>query len=148
MAMRLSQAHAVHSSASTDVHFTPPCFLAACCHTQTQCLWRVQNFRLNATDLVPEMLCQITGISQQIGDIAVLFRGDIVVLDTTGRLWYIPVQTLPTTGSTNYVSPPPCKVLPLASLTGFASYTGLTTGYRSDVSSSRLSLVQVCSFAA
>lgn len=48
---------------------------------------------------------------------------------------YIPVETLPTTPTLSYDNPPVCATKYLAKLSGLASsFTGLSAGYRSDVS--------------
>lgn len=73
-------------------------------------------------------------ISQPIiaGDIAVLHKNDIVVLDTNGNLRYIPVERLPAP-STNYTRR--CATTYLFKFSGpYSGYTGLSVGYRSDVS--------------
>lgn len=71
------------------------------------------------------------------GDIAVLAGGDIAVLNTGGNLMYIPVANIPApdppTVATNFSRR--CNTLPLYRFdTTYSAYTGLATGYRSDVS--------------
>lgn len=53
------------------------------------------------------------------------------VLDTGANLRYIPVGRLPAP-STNYTKT--CDTLFLATLSGHSAYTGLSNGFRSDVS--------------
>lgn len=44
-----------------------------------QGLWQVRDFEPGNMALVPEFLCVISGVVNQIGDIAVMQRGDIAV---------------------------------------------------------------------
>jgi hypothetical protein len=44
-----------------------------------QGLWQIRNFTLGNMALVPEFLCVINGVVGQIGDIAVMAKGDIAV---------------------------------------------------------------------
>lgn len=55
------------------------------------------------------------------------------VLDTAGNLRYIPVSFLPTEPTTDYTRR--CPTTYLFKFTGsYSGYTGLSTGFRSDVS--------------
>ena len=54
------------------------CLLDVFCAT-LQSLWQVRNFAVGNRSLVAEFLCVLTGLSGQIGDIAVLLDGTFVV---------------------------------------------------------------------
>lgn len=44
-----------------------------------QGLWQIRNFAIGNMALVPEFLCAIDGVVGQIGDIAVMHKGDVIV---------------------------------------------------------------------
>jgi hypothetical protein len=50
--------------------------LLLCCQ---QGLWRIRDFAVGNMNLVPEFMCVIDGVVGQIGDIAVMHKGDIIV---------------------------------------------------------------------
>ena len=50
-------------------------------HFSLQGLWKIENFTVGSTDLVAEFLCVWTGYAGQVGDIAILLDGTIVVRD-------------------------------------------------------------------
>lgn len=70
------------------------------------------------------------------------------VLDTSGNLRYIPAANVPVTGTTDYDNPPKCDTLVLYQFyANYAGYTGLSVGFRSDVSGKDSPTANACKLA-
>lgn len=101
--------------------------------TPPSSLWLVKQFN-QSTLLKPSFLCQLIGFGTAlVADVALTYRGDVIISDTLGNLRYLPGTTYRKLALQKAPSGTVCATTFLAALPKGPSWTGLTAGARSNL---------------